>query len=126
MAAETWLIEIVVFMGAFIGNFLQTMIPYWKEKRKLELDDVSLIFDKQFLMTAAITAVGSIMVIGSTFPVFLKNVDPAASLLITFLSAATLAFSSNGMVNWAVGSGKITQQAREQALQKKVQMRLRE
>lgn len=120
MGTELWIIELVVVAGLAIGHYLATMLPYWKERRKLEKEGVNLKFDDQFLQTAILSGIGTLVFVGTIFPVALANVDPTASITVTFLAAFTTAFTGNTLVNKSVGTGKITEEAKEQALQNKL------
>lgn len=113
---NNWFI-LSVIIGGLIGSVIGTMLPYWREQRKLGRDGIDLIFDKAFLKATAGAFILSTVALGAVYPQLLANADPAASYITTIITTAGLAFSLNIVGNWLVGTGKITEEAKLQQAQ---------
>lgn len=117
---NNWFI-LSVIIGGIIGSVVGTMLPYWREKRKLGKDGVQLIFDKEFLKATAGAFILSTVALGAVYPQLLAAADPGASYITTIITTAGLAFSLNIVGNWLIGTGKITEEAKIQAMKMKLQ-----
>lgn len=116
--AITPAMEICAVIGAFIGCMIGTLGPYYKEKKKLGLDDVSIFFDKKFLKATFAAGILSAVTIGGVFPVILENVNPLWSYTSTIVFSATLALTLNLGGNVILSPSLITEAAKKQAIEK--------
>jgi len=99
--AETALVEIMVFVGAIMGAFAATMIPYWAKLR----EDPSLAFEKKFIGTAVVSFVTAVAIGVGLFPVLIAQVDTAtASLAGIFAITAAASFGINRAGNMVLST----------------------
>jgi hypothetical protein len=111
-------IEICAFIGAFIGVMIATLGPYYKTKKELGMDDVSIFFDKKFLKSTVVSGILSAVAVGGSFPIILENVNPSWSYLSTIVFSAVLAMTLNLGGNILLSPSEVTMNARRKLMTK--------
>lgn len=91
--------SILVLVGAFAGNFVATMIPYWKVQSNFKELGLSIVFDPKFLGTAAVSAITSFVIVSGAFGSILAQVDTSATVIVTFITAAAIGYGINSGLN---------------------------
>ena len=112
---NNWFI-LSVIVGGILGTVGGTMLPYWREQRKLGKDGIDLLFDKAFLKATAGAFILSVVALGAIYPQLLAAADPSAAYITTIISTAGLAFTLNIVGNWLIGTSSITEQARQEQI----------
>lgn len=101
MAVDPGLVEIMVFVGAVMGAFAATMLPFWQKLR----ENPELAFERKFIGTAIVAFVTSMALGIGTFPMLLDNiVSQAATLSLgaVFAITAAMSFGINRGANMAL------------------------
>jgi hypothetical protein len=91
--------QIVIFVGAFLGNFIATAPPYWRTQEFFKEFDLKIIFDPKFLGTALVTGISSIIIVSAGFSQIVQGVNSEATLIMAFVTAASLGWALNTGVN---------------------------
>ncbi len=104
MTLDIAAVQVVILVGAFCGNFVATMLPYWNKKRELGELGVEIFFDNKFLGTAAIAAISSFVLIGGSFTSVVNQVtaNGEITLVAAFFSAAGIGYGLNRGLNTLV------------------------
>ena len=98
---DSGLVELMVFVGAVMGAFAATMLPFWAKLR----EDPNLVFEKKFIGTAIVAFVTAVALGIGVFPALLSGVaDSALSLGAIFAITAAAAFGLNRGANMALPS----------------------
>lgn len=119
MALEP-IMELCAIIGAFIGVMIGTLGPYYKVKKQLGFDDVSIFFDKKFIKATIVSGILSAVAVGGAFPVILENVNPLWSYTSTIVFSATLALALNLGGNIILGPSLVTEAARQKVMEKEM------
>lgn len=108
---ETTLVEIMVFVGAIMGAFAATMIPFWAKLR----ENPDLAFERKFIGTAIVSFITSVAIGIGLFPVLIAQIaETAATASLAGIFAITAAASfginraGNMVLSTAVKSEELT------------------
>lgn len=115
LGLEQNLQSIIILIGAFAGNFVAGILPFWKARQEFREQGLDIVFDNKFLGTMAIAAITSFVIVGGAFSELALQIDPQATIIMTFLSAATLGYGINRGLNAMMPSPN--QEQKEQAIQ---------
>lgn len=115
LGLEQNLQSIIILIGAFAGNFVAGIIPFWKARQEFKEQGIDIVFDNKFLGTMAVAAITSFVIVGGAFSELALQIDPEATIIMTFLSAATLGYGINRGLNAMMPSPNTEQ--KEQAIQ---------
>lgn len=99
LGLEQNLQSIIILIGAFAGNFIAGIIPYWKARQEFQEQGLSIVFDNKFLGTMAVAAITSFVIVSGAFNDIFIQIDPQATIIMTFISAATLGYGINRGLN---------------------------
>ncbi len=99
LGLESNLQSIIILIGAFAGNFVAGILPYWKARQEFQEQGLSIVFDNKFLGTMAIAAITSFVIVSGAFNDIFIQIDPNATIIMTFISAATLGYGINRGLN---------------------------
>ncbi|MDN5845519.1 MAG: hypothetical protein L0H53_04505 [Candidatus Nitrosocosmicus sp.] len=111
--------QIIILFGAFLGNFVTTMIPFWKAKLEFEEFDIKIFFDHKFLGTALVSGITSFVIIGSLYQTVLTQIPSGeeVTLVMAFLSAALIGAGLNKGFNLAIPSPNTEQKQQLEKVQ---------
>jgi uncharacterized membrane protein YgaE (UPF0421/DUF939 family) len=107
--------SILVLVGAFAGNFVATMIPYWRVQSEFKELGLGIVFDPKFLGTAAVSAITSFVIVSGAFSAIYVQVDSNATIIVTFLTAAIIGYGLNSGLNTLMPS--VNKEQKEQVMQ---------
>lgn len=105
--------QIIILLGAFVGNFAVTMLPYWKEKTRFGQHDLRIIFDHKFLVTALIAGVTSFAIVSAAYDSIISEVETMGNVtvVLAFLAATAIGAGLNKGFNLAIPSPNTEQKA---------------
>jgi hypothetical protein len=115
LGLESNLQSIIILIGAFAGNFVAGILPYWKARQEFREQGLEIVFDNKFLGTMAIAAITSFVIVSGAFNSIFLQIDPQATIIMTFISAATLGYGLNRGLNAMMPSPN--QEQKEQVIQ---------
>lgn len=96
IVSEQDIMKITILVGAVIGNFFATFIPFALQKSKFKDGyDLHIIFNSQFLGTAAAAAISSFIIVNAAFASIVQQVGAQSTIAAAFISAATLGAAIN-------------------------------
>lgn len=115
LGLEQNLQSIIILIGAFAGNFVAGILPFWKARQEFKEQGLDIVFDNKFIGTMAVAAITSFVIVGGAFSELALQIDPEATIIMTFLSAATLGYGINRGLNTLMPSPNTEQ--KEQVIQ---------
>lgn len=95
LVSDTDLFKLTILSGAFIGNFIATMIPFWIAKQKYGEFDIKIIFNPKFLGTALGAAISSFVIVNSAFGIIMQQVGSQSTVAAAFISAMSIGAALN-------------------------------
>lgn len=114
---EVNLHQLAILFAAFVGNFIATLPPFWKEKFKFAQYDIRIFFDYKFLGTAIVTGLGSFTFVSALMSTIDEQIPKDATFVFALITAFTIGLLANKGVN-----GMLSANAKQkQELQQKVE-----
>jgi hypothetical protein len=106
---ETNLPQLAILFAAFVGNFIATLPPFWKEKFKFAEYDIRIFFDYKFLGTAIVTGLGSFTFVSVLMNTIDTQIPEDATLVFALITAFTIGLLGNRGVNSMMSSPNVEQ-----------------
>lgn len=108
---EVNLHQLAILFAAFVGNFIATLPPFWKEKFKFAEYDIRIFFDYKFLGTAVVTGVGSFVFVSALLNTIDTQIPADTTLVFALVTAFTIGLLGNKGVNSMLSSPNVKQKA---------------
>lgn len=103
--------QLAILFAAFVGNFIATLPPFWKEKFKFAEYDIRIFFDYKFLGTALVTGVGSFVFVSALLNTIDTQIPSDTTLVFALVTAFTIGLLGNKGVNGMLSSPNVKQKA---------------
>lgn len=115
---EANLQQFAILFAAFVGNFIATLPPFWKEKFKFAEYDIRIFFDYKFLGTALVTGLGSFAFVSALMNTIDTQIPQNTTFVFALITAFTIGLLGNKGVNALLPPPNVEQ---KKELQKKVE-----
>jgi len=101
---EANLYQLAILFAAFVGNFIATLPPFWKEKFKFAEYDIRIFFDYKFLGTAIVTGIGSFTFVSALMNTIDTQIPQDTTFVFALITAFTIGLLGNKGVNMLIPS----------------------